>query len=179
MHCRRKFILKREQVVQGFAHRLTVLMKAANLISTASKVGIKISALAKICGCSHQMARRYVLGEALPEVDIIYKISKWLNVSPGWLLFGEDTAIPSHIATTDLIRIERNLFEYILTKSTLLLELTKDPKELVHFIMDSVNDATHIKADTTELMKIIDISVKSALRFNGIKHDRETKVSSS
>ena len=170
--------MEREHFVHGFAQRLTMLMKQANLISSASKAGVKISVLAEICGCSHQMARRYVLGEALPEVDITYKIAKWLKVSPGWLLFGEDSQIPNNISQDNLIQIEPDLFEYILTKSTMLLELTKDPKELVHFIMDSVNDATHIKADKEELMKIIDISVNSAMRFNGIKNDRKTKVNS-
>jgi transcriptional regulator with XRE-family HTH domain len=169
--------LEREHFVQGFARRLTMLMKQANLISTVSKAGVKISALAAICGCSHQMARRYVLGDALPEIDVTYKIAKWLKVSPGWLLFGEDTEVPNNIKETNLIQIEPDLFEYILTKSTMLFEVTKDAKELVHFIMDSVNDATHIKADKEALMKIIDISVNSAMRFNGMKHDRKTKVS--
>lgn len=168
--------MEREYFVHGFAKRLTTLMKQANLISSASKAGVKISLLAEVCGCSHQMARRYVLGEALPEVDITYRIAKWLKVSPGWLLFGEDTQIPSHISQDNFIQIESDLFEYILTKSTILLELTKDPKELVQFIMDSVNDATHIKADKEELMKIIDISVNSAMRFNGIKNNGKTKV---
>lgn len=154
-----------------------MLMKQANLISSASKAGVKISVLAEVCGCSHQMARRYVLGEALPEIDVTYKIAKWLKVSPGWLLFGEDTEVPNNINQNNLIQIEPDLFEYILTKSSMLFELTKDTKELVHFIMDSVNDATHIKADKKELMKIIDISVSSAMRFNGIKNDRKTKVS--
>lgn len=170
--------MEREHFVHGFAQRLTMLMKQANLTSSASKAGVKINILAEICGCSHQMARRYVLGEALPEVNVTHKIAKWLKVSPGWLLFGEDTQIPSHINPKSLIQIEEDLFEYILMKSTSLLELTKDPKELVHFIMDSVNDATHIKADKQELMKIIDISVNSAMRFNGIKNDRKTKVNS-
>ncbi|MCA0403154.1 MAG: hypothetical protein LCH30_05075 [Proteobacteria bacterium] len=169
--------MEREHFVRGFARRLIMLMKQANLISSASKTGIKISVLAEICECSHQMARRYVLGEALPEIDVTYKIAKWLKVSPGWLLFGEDTEVPNNINQKNLIQIEPDLFEYILTKSTMLFELTKDTKELVHFIMDSVNDATHIKADKEELMKIIDISVNSAIRFNGIKNDRETKVS--
>lgn len=169
--------MEREHFVYGFARRLTMLMKQANLISSASKAGVKVSALAKICGCSHQMARRYVLGEALPEIDVTYKIAKWLRVSPGWLLFGEDTEVPNNIDQKNLIQIEPDLFEYILTKSTMLFELTKDTKELVHFIMDSVNDATHIKADKEELMKIIDISVNSAMRFNGFKNDRKTKAS--
>lgn len=168
--------MEREYFVHGFAQRLTMLMKQINLTSSASKAGVKISVLAEVCGCSHQMARRYVLGEALPEVDVTYKIAKWLKVSPGWLLFGEETQLPSNITQNSLIQIEADLFEYILTKSTMLLELTQDPKELVHFIMDSVNDATHIKAAKEELMKIIDISVNSAMRFNGLRNEQKIKA---
>lgn len=155
-----------------------MLMKQANLISSVSRAGVKTRMLAEVCGCSHQMARRYVLGEALPDIDVTYKIAKWLKVSPGWLLFGEETQIPGNISQNDLIQIERDLFEYILMKSTMLLELTKDPEEWVHFIMDSVHDATHIKADKEELMKIIDISVNSAMRFNGMNNDKKTKANS-
>ena len=58
--------------------------------SGRSKAGVKIDKLSEVCDCSQQMARRYVLGEALPDIDIIVKIAKWLNVSPGWLVFGEE-----------------------------------------------------------------------------------------
>ena len=58
-------------------------------------------------------------------------------------MFGEDSQIPSNISQDNLIQIEPDLFEYILMKARCCFELTKDPKELVHFIMDSVNDATH------------------------------------
>lgn len=168
--------MERNHFVQGFARRLTLLMKQANLTSSASKAGVKISRLAEISGCSHQMARRYVLGEALPDINITYKIAKWLKVSPGWLLFGEETEIPNNISKNNLIQIEPDLLEYILTKSATLFNFTRDTKELVHFIMDIVNDATHIEADKKELMKIIDISVHSALRFNGIKNDKKVNV---
>lgn len=84
--------------------------------------------------------------------------------------------MPGNVNKKDLIQIESDLFEYILTKSIILFELTKDTQELVQFIIDSINDASHIKADKEELMKIIDISVKSAMRFNGIKNDRKTKI---
>ena len=133
--------------------------------------------LAEISGCSHQMARRYVLGEALPDIDVTHKIAKWLKVSPGWLLFGEETQIPNNIDQKDLVQIEPDLLEYILTKSAALFNFTKDTNELIHFIMDIINDATHIKADKKEILKIIDISINSATRFNGLKNDRKTKIS--
>ncbi|WP_160116133.1 helix-turn-helix domain-containing protein [Legionella busanensis] len=169
--------MERDYFVAGFARRLTNLMKQANLISSTAKAGVKISKLAEVSGCSHQMARRYVLGEALPDIDITYKIAKWLNVSPGWLLFGEETEIPNNLNQKDLIQIEPDLLEYILRKSTILFDVAKDKEELVQFIMDIINDAIRIEADKKEILKIIDISINSALRFNGIKNERKVKVS--
>jgi transcriptional regulator with XRE-family HTH domain len=166
-------VVERDHFVHGFARRVTTLMQQANLVSSNSKAGVKVSKLAEVCGCSHQMARRYVLGEALPDIDITYKIAKWLKVSPGWLLFGEETEIPNNINQKNLVHIEPDLLEYILTKSVPLFNMTKDTDELIHFIMDIINDATHIKVDKNEIIKIIDISINSATRFNGIKHDRD------
>ncbi|MDQ5884570.1 MAG: hypothetical protein QG556_910 [Pseudomonadota bacterium] len=82
--------MEREHFVHGFARRLTALMQQADLGSSKSKAGVQINKLAKISGCSNQMARRYALGEALPDVDVTYKIAKCLKVSPGWLLYGVD-----------------------------------------------------------------------------------------
>ncbi len=151
-------------------------MQTANLTSTNSKAGVKVSKLAEIAGCSHQMARRYVLGEALPDVVLIYKIAKWLKVSPGWLLYGEETKIPNNDEQKNLIQNEPDLFEYILTKSTALFHITKDTKELVQFLIDIINDATHLEAEKKEIFKIVDISINSALRFNGCKYDKQVKV---
>ena len=144
-------------------------MQQADLASSKSKAGVKVSKLAEIAGCSHQMARRYVLGEALPDVNVTYKIAKWLKVSPGWLLFGDETEIPNNLDQKNLIQIEPDLLEYI-------LNITKDTNELISFIMDIINDATHIKADKSEILKIIDLSINSAIRFNGLKHDNRVKT---
>lgn len=168
--------MERDHFVHGFARRMTALMQQADLVSSKSKAGVKVSKLAEIAGCSHQMARRYVLGEALPDVNVTYKIAKWLKVSPGWLLFGDETEIPNNLDQKNLIQIEPDLLEYILTKSASLFTITKDTHELISFIMDIINDATHIKADKSEIIKIIDLSINSAIRFNGLKHDNRVKT---
>ncbi|MCX7118211.1 MAG: hypothetical protein NTW94_10005 [Legionellales bacterium] len=168
--------MERDHFVHGFARRITFLMQQQNLGSTKSKAGVKVSMLAEIAGCSHQMARRYVLGQALPDIDITYKIAKWLKVSPGWLLFGEETEIPNNIDQKNLIQIEPDLLNYILTKSAFLFNVTSDIKELIHFIMDIINDATHIEAEKKEIIKVIDISINSAVRFNGIKNDKQVRA---
>ena len=168
--------LERDHFVRAFARRLTLLMQDADLVSFKSKTGVKVSKLAETAGCSKQMARRYVLGDALPEIDATYKIAKWLNVSPGWLLFGDETAIPNNMAQVNLIQIEPDLLQYILTKAAFLFDLTTDTKELVHFIMDIINDATHIEAERKDILKVIDLSINSAARFNGIKNDKQVRA---
>lgn len=169
-------ILVRDHFVRNFSRRLTLLMQKAGLGTSRSKAGVKINKLAEISGCSHQMARRYVLGEALPDIDITYKIAKWLNVSPGWLLYGEES-VPNNIEQINLVQIEPELLEYILLKCAPLFLITEDIHELICFIMDIVNDATHIEADKKSILKIIDLSVNSVTRFNGNLNDKKHKKS--
>jgi transcriptional regulator with XRE-family HTH domain len=168
--------LKREQIVADFAKRLTNIMQHNGYASDRSKAGVRIDKLSKICGCSYQMARRYVLGEALPDIQITLQIAKWLNVSAGWLLFGEETKVPEHIDDINLIHIEYELLEYVLQKAAPLFLVTKDQSELVSFIMDVVNDITRIDADKKAILKIVDISVSSVTRFNGLTNGKKTST---
>lgn len=168
--------MERSHFLIGFSQRIIQCLQRADLISSTSKAGVKVKKLAEIAGCSHQMARRYVLGEALPEIDVTYKIAKWLGVSPGWLLFGDDGDIPNNIGQKNLIQIEADVLAYILSKCTVLYALDITLREVVNFVMDLINDATHIDAGKKEIFKIIDISIHSALRFNGLKKDEKTSL---
>jgi transcriptional regulator with XRE-family HTH domain len=168
--------LKRECLVKDFSKRLTDIMQLKGYHSLRSKAGVTISELTKICGCSHQMARRYVLGDALPDIEITIKIAKWLDVSPGWLLFGEESNIPNNIDKNNLIHIESDLLQYILLQSAQLFLLTQDTKEVVSFIMDIINDTTHIDADKKAILKIVDISVNSVTRFSGSSNGKESSI---
>ncbi len=169
--------MEREHFVQGFAKRLTTLMQQADLGSSKSKAGVQINKLAKISGCSNQMARRYALGEALPDVDVTYKIAKWLKVSPGWLLYGEEGDIPDNFSKSKLLHIEPELLEYILSKCATLFDITKNKQELISYIMDVIQDAIKIEADQKEILKVIDMSINSITRFHGIKDDVRVKTS--
>jgi len=162
---------ERGHFVQGFSRRLTQLMQDEGMGSVRSKAGVKIKELAEISNCSHQMARRYVLGDALPDVNVTFKIAKWLKVSPGWLLFGEESKIPNNIDKKDLIQIEPDLLEYILIESAPLFLVTKDLHELIYFIIDIINDTTHIEADKKDILKIVDLSINSVMRFNEKPND--------
>jgi transcriptional regulator with XRE-family HTH domain len=166
--------LEREHLVQSFSRRLTQLIQNKGLGSEKSKAGVKLKELAEVSNCSHQMARRYAMGDALPDIDVTFKIAKWLQVSPGWLLFGEESTIPNNINQKNLIQIEPDLLEYILVKCAPLFLITKDTQELISFIMDIINDTTYIEADKKDILKIVDISIKSVMRFNKKSNDKRT-----
>jgi len=156
----------RQHFMRRFSERLTELMQQAGFGSQRSQMGVKIAKLAEVSCCSQQMARRYTLGEALPSIEVIDAIAKWLQVAPGWLLFGDPEEGLATIDCHHTMRILPELLEYILLKSAPLFYITKDIPELVHFIMDIINDITHIDADEKSILKIVDMSINSAARFH-------------
>lgn len=158
-----------------FSSRLIDAMKNAGYGTTRSPNGICIKTLADITNASEQICRRYIRGEALPDYAKILKISSQLRVSPGWLLFGEDNDDGSALKTKSSIFIERELLEHIILKSLELLIIMKDKQELAPFIMDIIDDVTQIDANKEDLLKIIEISVNSAIRFNESSYDTRAK----
>ncbi len=129
--------------------------------SNRSRSGTDISKLAKITGCSYQMSRKYVLGLALPELYIVVKIASWLKTSPSWLLFGESETLSS-TKTGAMIEIAPDLLKYILKKSSILFQLSKNTDEIINFIVEAAYDASHLKTDPKTIHKIIDMMISSA-----------------
>lgn len=136
--------------------------------STRSSVGININQLAKIAGCSYQMARKYALGTALPEIPTMLKIATWLDTTINNLLEDANVATPiiRSLSQSTTIEIELELLNYILNKGIPLFALTKDYKNIVNFIVDTVYDATHLAVDTETKYKIIDMMISSAILLN-------------
>lgn len=157
-------------MVKFFSERLVTLMIENGFASEHSRSGVKVTKLADVCGCSIPMARRYVLGDALPDIEIIYKIAQWLNVNPGWLLFGEGVS-QIYPANANLIQIDPDLLKYILVKSAFLFELLKNKEEVVGFVLDIISDINHLEAGTDMIKKVIDMSISSTLRFKEFKND--------
>ena len=79
---------------QAFSQRLKSILIQKGYVSQRSITGVKVSELAKAINCSHQMARRYALGDALPDYEAVLRMAAWLEVSPGWLLFGTKESLP-------------------------------------------------------------------------------------
>ena len=156
---------KSKRIAKNFSKRLVELMIRKGLASSRSAAGVNFSQLAKAANCSNQMARKYTLGEALPDPDTIIKIATFLEASPGWLLFGDNPASPNNLKQAELIGIDYELLRYILLRVAPLFSVAQDPKEVINFVMDIVYDASHLDSDRKTILKIIDMSVSSAGRF--------------
>lgn len=157
--------MNRQLLLKNFSRRLVSLLQESGRSSTRARIGVKVSELARVSGCSHQMARRYALGDALPEIDVLFKIAKWLKVSPGWLLFGQENQEQSISQETDLIHIEPELLHYILLKSAPLFLIIPDSEKLVSFILDIIRDVTLLEVDKKARLKVIDLSLSMATKF--------------
>ncbi len=160
--------MERANFVAKFSKRLNALLQKEGYVSNRSKAGIEIGQLAKVAGVSYQMARKYALGMALPDYHIIPKIAKWLNVSPSWLLFGENEFVIPEIKSTSLIEIETELLRYILNKCAVLFPKSNDSEKIMNFIVGVIYDASHITADSKTILKIIDMMLSSVVQLNDI-----------
>lgn len=164
--------MERAHFVTKFSKRLNALLQKEGYISTRSKAGVEIGQLAKVAGVSYQMARKYIIGEALPDYHIIPKIAKWLNVSPSWLLFGENESIVPELKSNSLIEIDIELLRYILHKCTILFPPTAESEKIANYILGVIYDASHINADSKTILKIIDMMLSSAIQLAEINLEK-------
>jgi transcriptional regulator with XRE-family HTH domain len=83
-------ILMGSSTKKAFAARLVKAMLAAGHRSMrGAKAGVAVAELAAAAEITREMARRYVLGEAIPDTDRLDKIAGWLGVKVAWLRDGD------------------------------------------------------------------------------------------
>jgi len=155
--------MDRKKIAQEFSERLILQMKKMGHGVTKSKIGVDLSWLASICGCSYQMARLYVLGRALPDVQTIAMLSQSLEIAPGRLLFGDVSAdIPAPKTRRGTIEIDPDILKYILMQAGSIFALAADSNETATFIAEAIYDASHLNTDKNTVYKIIDMMMSSA-----------------
>jgi transcriptional regulator with XRE-family HTH domain len=137
----------------AFAQRLKSAMIKAGMNSQKSTSGIDIIKLSEKIGHSVQICRKYLKGEALPEPSKVVLIAAVLNVSPGWLLFGEK----SNSSFRDEIVMRKEIFEYILNKTHILHKCNWNLARINDFIIKIVLDLYPINATLEQQKQIIDI----------------------
>ncbi|KTC87367.1 MULTISPECIES: helix-turn-helix domain-containing protein [Legionella] len=156
--------MEKVDLTKQFACRLRDAMIAAGFNSQRSTSGVCIHKLAEITGYSVQICRKYLRGEAIPEPVKLVDIAAKLQVSPGWLLFGD-----SHNATMtseDKIIITKNLLRYILTRAASLYNNSHLGDDVPGFLLDLINDVSQINASEEQSTKIIDLALSSVKHFS-------------
>lgn len=166
--------MERTDFVNNFSKRLLHVMQNKGYQSQRSKAGVEVTKLAEVANCSYQMARRYVLGDALPELNIIPKIAAWLETSASWLLFGEKEIIMPDKKSLTLVEIETEVLRYILTQCMALFSEKSKDESMINFVVDMIYDASHIHTNTETILKIIDMMINSAKKLSDASKTRIT-----
>jgi len=164
--------MERSVFITKFSERLNTLLQKEGYASNRSKAGVEITQLAKVAGVSYQMARKYVLGMALPDYYVVPKIAAWLKVSPGWLLFDEYEVAETELKSNPQIVIDVELLKYILNKCIVFFPSINHPEKIINFIVSIIYDASHINTDPKTILKIIDMMLSSAIQLSEIHIQR-------
>ncbi len=155
--------MEKIDLTKQFAARLHETMIHAGYASQRSISGVNIHKLAEITGYSPQICRKYLRGEAIPEPIKLVELAGKLNVSPGWLLFGDNHDGNSEINSN--ITIRKNLLHYIFTQASELYNTVHSADECSDFLLDLARDVSQINADEEQSKKIIDLALASARHF--------------
>lgn len=156
--------MEKVDLTKQFAHRLRDAMLAAGFNSRRSTSGVCIHKLAHITGHSVQICRKYLRGEAIPEPVKLIEIAASLQVSPGWLLFGD--VHQDHSISGDKLIISRHILWYIFTKAGALYKTNLLEAEIPDFLIDLINDVSLINATEEQTKKIIDLALSSVQHFS-------------
>jgi transcriptional regulator with XRE-family HTH domain len=155
--------MEKVDLTKQFAYRLRDAMIAAGFNSQRSTSGVCIHKLSEITGYSLQICRKYLRGEAIPEPLKLVEIAAKLNVSPGWLLFGESHNDQN--ITQNKILISKILLRYIFTKAASLYNGALGEQEVTDFLMELAHDVSMINANEEQSKKIIDLALASVKHF--------------
>ena len=150
--------MEKTNLIKQFATRLRDTLIAANYCSSRSTSGVDIQRFAQLTGYSTQICRKYLRGEAIPELNKLVEIADHLQVSPGWLLFG-DSHTNMH-PEKNKITISRNLLHYIFAHANQLYQSDQSNQEKVSsLLLELTHDVSQIDVNDEQSKKIIDIAL--------------------
>lgn len=148
---------------KDFSNRLIDTMKAKGLVASRSPSGICMKTLSNFAESSEQICRRYIRGDALPDYEKIMKIAKHLEISPGWLLFGESDHQKKN---THAIPVDEELLHYILSKTHhLYREELNTTDDYADFVLELIRDVREINTSKENLQKIVILAINSISNY--------------
>lgn len=142
---------------QAFANRLIATLKNKGYLASRSPKGICVKTLAKFTGASEQICRRYIRGDALPDYEKIKQIAEYLQVNPGWLLFGDE----GHSSPSNS-QIDNSLLHYLIKKSHGLYQNSLNKNDdYADFVLGLLKEISSIETSRENQLKIIDLAIGS------------------
>lgn len=158
--------LDKSDLNQQFAERLREALLAKGYHSPRSPSGIHIQKFADMTGHSLQICRKYIRGQAIPESRKLIEIAEKLEVSPGWLLFGD---CHSQHSATNKITINKDLLHYIYVHVSALYHPQSAHSDYCsQFFISLTQDISHLSDDLEQSKKIIDFAVSSLAKAQQI-----------
>ena len=152
-------------LIKQFASRLRDAMIAQGYHSTRSTSGVDIHKLVEMTGNSPQICRKYLSGHVIPEPSKLAELAAKLNVSPGWLLFGDSHS--NGDVVENKITISKDLLHYIFAHANQLYTAQPSDNEIPDFLLDLTSDVCQIDTSDEQSRKIIDLALSSAKHFKG------------
>lgn len=155
--------MEKVDLIKQFSYRLRDAMIAAGFASSRSTSGVDIHKLVEMTGYSSQICRKYLSGQVIPDPVKLKEIAAKLNVSPGWLLFGD-----SHSNTESVdnkITINKTLLHHIFSHVNQLYHAEESSPEVPNFLMELAQDISQIETSDEQSKKIIDLALLSAKHF--------------
>lgn len=156
--------MEKVDLTKQFAHRLKDAMLAAGFYSKRSTSGVCIHTLVDITGYSTQICRKYLRGEAIPEPNKIVDIAHRLDVSPGWLLFGDEHNDGPFSQKN--VTIHKNLLKLVFMRARSLYNANSDESEIADFLLSLIEDLSQINASESQSLKIIELAFDSLDRLS-------------
>lgn len=160
-------IMEKNNLIRQFASRLRDTMIARGHYSSRSTSGVDIHKLVEMTGNSSQICRKYLAAQVIPEPTTLACLAEKLDVSPGWLLFGDAQQTPA----TDTISISESLLHYIIVNAKSLYTADSKPEVIADFLLGLIQDIGLIGANEEQSKKIIDLALSSVTHFVGEKDE--------
>lgn len=149
---------------EAFAHRLRQALINKGYCSARTPSGVDMHRFAQLTGHSQQICRKYLRGQAIPNPNKLAEIAEQLEVSPGWLLFGDCHSKSG--METQKITINKNLLHYIFSHvAALSHSATTRTEKLSDFFLELTQDVSRINVDPDQSKKIVDLALFSIKQF--------------
>jgi len=155
--------MEKVDLIKQFSYRLRDAMIAAGYASSRSTSGVDIHKLVEMTGYSSQICRKYLSGQVIPDPVKLKALAAKLNVSPGWLLFGDSHSNTE--AVDNKITINKTLLHHIFSHVNRLYQVEEQGQEVPDFLMELAQDISQIETSDEQSKKIIDLALLSAKHF--------------